>query len=32
MYVWGFEDLDGHIWEHAWMDPAAVQGEAAATA
>ncbi len=26
MYGWGFEDLDGHIWEHVWMDPAAVQG------
>lgn len=26
MYQWGFEDLDGHIWEYAWMDPAAVQG------
>jgi predicted lactoylglutathione lyase len=25
MYQWGFEDLDGHIWEYAWMDPAAVQ-------
>lgn len=25
MYQWGFEDLDGHIWEHMWMDPAAVQ-------
>jgi predicted lactoylglutathione lyase len=25
MYQWGFEDLDGHIWEHFWMDPAAVQ-------
>jgi predicted lactoylglutathione lyase len=25
MYQWGFEDLDGHIWEHAWMDLAAVQ-------
>jgi predicted lactoylglutathione lyase len=24
MYQWGFEDLDGHIWEHAWMDPAAI--------
>lgn len=22
MYGWGFEDLDGHIWEHFWMDPA----------
>lgn len=26
MYQWGFEDLDGHIWEHFWMDPAAVPG------
>jgi predicted lactoylglutathione lyase len=26
MYQWGFEDLDGHIWEYFWMDPAAVQG------
>jgi len=25
MFQWGFEDLDGHIWEHLWMDPAAVQ-------
>ena len=24
MYGWGFEDLDGHIWEHFWMDPAAL--------
>jgi uncharacterized protein len=24
MYQWGFEDLDGHIWEHFWMDPAAL--------
>lgn len=24
MYEWGFEDLDGHIWEHFWMDPAAL--------
>ncbi len=23
MYGWGFEDLDGHIWELMWMDPAA---------
>src|SRR4029453_6335531 len=23
MYQWGFEDLDGHIWEYFWMDPAA---------
>jgi predicted lactoylglutathione lyase len=26
MYQWGFEDLDGHIWEYFWMDPAHVQG------
>jgi predicted lactoylglutathione lyase len=25
MYQWGFEDLDGHIWEYFWMDPAYVQ-------
>jgi uncharacterized protein len=25
MYQWGFEDLDGHIWEHLWMDSAHVQ-------
>jgi len=25
MYGWGFEDLDGHIWEYVWMDPAHVQ-------
>lgn len=25
MYQHGFEDLDGHIWEIFWMDPAAVQ-------
>ena len=25
MYQWGFEDLDGHIWEYFWMDPARVQ-------
>lgn len=23
MYVHGFEDLDGHLWEVMWMDPAA---------
>jgi uncharacterized protein len=23
MYQHGFEDLDGHIWELMWMDPAA---------
>ncbi len=26
MYGWGFEDLDGHIWEYGWMDPAALEG------
>jgi len=26
MYQWGFEDLDGHIFEYSWMDPATVQG------
>jgi predicted lactoylglutathione lyase len=26
MYAWGFEDLDGHIWEYFWMDPAAAAG------
>jgi uncharacterized protein len=26
MYGWGFEDLDGHIWEYFWMDPSAIQG------
>jgi predicted lactoylglutathione lyase len=25
MYQRSFEDLDGHIWEHLWMDPAAIQ-------
>ena len=25
MYEWGFEDLDGHLWEYFWMDPAHVQ-------
>jgi uncharacterized protein len=24
MYGHGFEDLDGHVWELAWMDPAHV--------
>ncbi len=22
MYGWGFQDLDGHLWEVIWMDPA----------
>ena len=25
MYGHAFQDLDGHIWEHMWMDPSAVQ-------
>ena len=25
MYSRSFEDLDGHVWEVVWMDPAAVQ-------
>ena len=25
IYQHGFQDLDGHIWEVFWMDPAAVQ-------
>lgn len=25
MFAWGFEDLDGHIWEVFWMDPNFVQ-------
>jgi predicted lactoylglutathione lyase len=28
MYGHGFEDLDGHLWELMWMDPAAVQPQA----
>ncbi|MFE6168990.1 VOC family protein [Viridibacillus arvi] len=24
MYIWGFQDLDGHIWEIAYMDESAV--------
>ena len=24
MYQWGFEDLDGHVWEYFWMDPAGI--------
>ena len=26
MYGHAFQDLDGHIWEPFWMDPAAVNG------
>ena len=25
MFQWGFEDPDGHIWEHVWMDASFVQ-------
>jgi len=25
MYQHGFHDLDGHVWELVWMDPAAAQ-------
>lgn len=25
MFQRSVEDLDGHIWEHFWMDPAAIQ-------
>jgi predicted lactoylglutathione lyase len=21
MFSWGFEDLDGHVWDLFWMDP-----------
>ncbi len=28
MYGHGFQDLDGHVWELMWMDPAAVQPQA----
>lgn len=26
MYGRAFEDLEGHVWEYVWMDPAAAQG------
>jgi uncharacterized protein len=32
MYGWSFRDLDGHVWELAWMDPAAVAHPEAAGA
>lgn len=32
MYGHGFKDPDGHIWEHFWMDPAAINQPAAGTA
>ena len=28
MYSHGFEDLDGHVWELVWMDPAATPAQA----
>lgn len=28
MYGHGFEDLDGHLWELAWMDPKAIPPQA----
>jgi predicted lactoylglutathione lyase len=28
MYGHGFEDLDGHLWELAWMDPSAMPPQA----
>ena len=28
MYGHGFEDLDGHVWELAWMDPSAAPPQA----
>lgn len=27
MYIWGFQDVDGHIWEVAFMDPSAMNQE-----
>ena len=32
MYGWGFEDLDGHLWEVNWMDPAHIQPQEQAIA
>ena len=26
MFSWGFEDLDGHLWDLFWMNPEHVQG------
>lgn len=25
MYSWGFEDLDGHLWDLFWMDPGHIE-------
>lgn len=27
MFSWGFEDLDGHLWDLFWMNPQHVQAE-----
>jgi hypothetical protein len=27
MYSWGFQDLDGHLWEVIWMDPKTINKE-----
>jgi predicted lactoylglutathione lyase len=27
MFQWAFEDLDGHLWELVWMDPAHLASE-----
>ncbi|MFJ7726170.1 VOC family protein [Neobacillus sp. NPDC097160] len=27
MYVWGFQDIDGHLWEVAYMDESAINQE-----
>lgn len=27
MYIWGFQDLDGHLWEVAYMDESAISHE-----
>ena len=32
MYTWGFQDLDGHLWEVFWMDPAAIKEQEPAQA
>lgn len=26
MYTWGFQDVDGHLWEVLYMEPSAIQG------
>lgn len=27
MYIWGFQDLDGHLWEIAFLDESALNQE-----